>query len=96
MEFPATHEDLASFNTSVKTRIEKKYETLIKNVHFYLSYLFLEMSDYRNAIKHGQIMLKTFEGRLLKKTQFTVMQYLAEAHCMLGKHSEALEILDEA
>lgn len=41
-------------------------------------------------------MLNTFEGRLLKKTQFTVMQYLAEAHCMLGEHSHALEVLDEA
>lgn len=73
MEFPSTHEDLNSYNNAVKARIEKKYETLIKNVHFYLCYLFLETGDYRNAIKHGQTMLSTFEGRLLKKTQFTVM-----------------------
>lgn len=96
LEFPTTHEDLASYNTTVKERVEKKYETLTKNVHFYLCYLFLETGDYRNAIKHGRILLDTFEGRLLKKTRFTAMQYLAESLCMLGRYSEALEMLDEA
>jgi len=96
LEFPATHEELANYNKAVRTRIEKKYETLTKNVHFYLTYLFLETGDFRNAVKHGQLVLKTYEGRLLKKTQFTVMQYLAEAHCMLNQHKEALNMLDEA
>ena len=70
----------------MKQRIEKKYETLMKNAHFYLAYLFLETGDYRNAVKHSEIMLRNYEGRLLKKTQFTVMQYLAEAYCMLGQY----------
>ena len=53
-------------------------------MHFYLTYLFLEIGDYRNAVKHGETVLKNYAGRLLKKTQFTVMQYLGEAYCMLG------------
>lgn len=60
LEFPATHEELAAYNRSVKTNIEKKYETLTKNVHFYLTYLFLEIGDFRNAVKHGQLVLKTY------------------------------------
>ena len=96
LDFPCTREDLGSYNISVKKRIEAKYETLTKNVHFYLTYLFLEIGDYRNAVKHGETVLKNYAGRLLKKTQFTVMQYLGEAYCMLGKHQEALEMLDES
>lgn len=84
LEFPATQEALNEFNASVVHRIESKYETLIKNVHFYLAYLCLETSDYQGAIRHSEIVLKKFEGKITKKTRFTVMQYLAEAHCMLG------------
>lgn len=51
----------------------KKYFGLVKNVHFYLSYLFLEVGDYRNCISHGEQLLKQYENRLHKKTQFTVM-----------------------
>ena len=48
-------------------------------MHFYLAYLCLETSDYQGAIRHSEIVLRKFEGRITKKTQFTVMQYLAEA-----------------
>ena len=72
LDFPATHEDLASYNAGVKERIEGKYSSLIKNVHFYLSYLFLETGDYRSAVRHGETVLKNYEGRLTKKTEFTV------------------------
>jgi len=72
LEFPSTHEDLAAYNLGVKQRIEAKYASLIKNVHFYLSYLFLETGDYRNAVKHGELVLSNNE-RLTKKTRFTVM-----------------------
>lgn len=65
-------------------------------MHFYLAYLFLETGDYRNAIKHGETLLKTFEGRLTKKTQFTAMQYLGEAYCLQGQYPKALEMLEEA
>ena len=54
-------------------------------MHFYLAYLCLETSDYQGAIRHSEIVLRKFEGRITKKTQFTVMQYLAEAQCMLGQ-----------
>jgi len=96
LEFPATTKDLNTYNKSVSERIEKKYETLAKNVHFYLAYLFLETGDFRNAVKHGELVLKQYEGRLLKKTQFTVMQYLAEAYCMLDEEDKALKMLDGA
>lgn len=96
LDFPATQESLNEYNTSVTQRIESKYETLIKNVHFYLAYLCLETSDYQGAVRHSEIVLKKFEGRITKKTQFTVMQYLAEAQCMLGQNQKALETLEEA
>ena len=80
----------------MRERVELKYETLTKNVHFYLTYLFLETGDFRNAVKHGEIVLKYYEGRLVKKTQFTVMQYLAEAYCMLAQHEKAIQMLDDA
>ena len=71
-DFPSTHDDLSAYNKGVEQRIKKKYETLIKNVHFYLCYLFLEVNDYRNSIKHGEI-LRTYSGRLSTKTTFTVL-----------------------
>ena len=48
----------------MRDRIETKYESLTKNVHFYLAYLFLETGDYRNAVKHGETVLNAYEGRL--------------------------------
>ena len=75
---------MTAYHASVVDRIEAKYETLIKNVHFYLAYLCLETTDYQGTVRHSEIVLKKFEGRITKKTQFTVMQYLAEAQCMLG------------
>lgn len=89
-EFPSTHDELSSYNKSVKQRVEKKYETLMKNVNFYLCYLFLEVNDFRNSIKHGEILIGQFSGRLTTKTTFTVMQYLAEAYCMIGNYQEAM------
>ena len=74
----------------------KKYASLIKNVHFYLCYLFLETTDYINAIKHGQILLEKFGDRLTKKTKFTCLQYLSEAYTMEGNFDKALNIIDES
>ena len=96
MEFPATQEDLGAYNKEVRAKIEKKYESLVKNTHFYLCYLFLETGDFRNAVKHGELVLRNYDGRLQKKTQFTVMQYLAESYRMLEEHDKALQILDQA
>ena len=95
-EFPSTHDDLSAYNKSVKQRIEKKYETLIKNVHFYLCYLFLEVADYRNCIKHGEVLIGDFSGRLTTKTTFSVMQYLAEAYCMNGNYQDALALIEDS
>ena len=57
LDFPTTQEELVTYNESVEKRINAKYATLIKNVHFYLTYLFLELGDYRNAVKHGEQLL---------------------------------------
>lgn len=46
LDFPASQESLTAYHASVVDRIEAKYETLIKNVHFYLAYLCLETADY--------------------------------------------------
>ena len=46
LDFPASQDGLAAYHASVVERIESKYETLIKNVHFYLAYLCLETTDY--------------------------------------------------
>ena len=94
LEFPTTQEDLGQYNKDVRARVEKKYESLMKNTHFYLCYLFLETGDFRNAVKHGELVLKNYEGRLQKKTQFTVMQYLSESYCMLEDYEKALQTLD--
>ena len=80
----------------MKARIEKKYETLIKNVHFYLCYLFLEIQDFKNCLKHGEILISQFSGRLTSKTQFTVYQYMGEANCMLGNYDEAMANIEES
>ena len=68
LEFHTSQDDLVHYNQSVRERVEVKYETLTKNVHFYLTYLFLEVGDFTNALKHGQIVLKSYEGRIAKKT----------------------------
>ena len=66
LDFPATQDSLNEYNASVVQRIESKYETLIKNVHFYLAYLCLETSDYQGAVRHSEIVLRKFEGRITK------------------------------
>jgi hypothetical protein len=74
----------------------KKYANLVKNVHYYLCYLFLETADFRNAIKHGELLLEQFGGKLSKKTRFTCYQYLSEAYTMEGQYDKAIGIIDES
>jgi hypothetical protein len=42
-EFPVTTTDLDKYNLLVKQKVEKKYVTLIRNVYFYLTYIYLEL-----------------------------------------------------
>jgi hypothetical protein len=74
---------------------ETKYETLSKNVLFYLSYVSLEINDFAGCIRYANELLSRFEGRLSQKTEFTVKQYLAEAYCMQGMTKEALKVLSD-
>lgn len=57
LAFPTSQDDLNSFNEDVKSRVESAYQNVIKNVHLYLCYLFLETGDYRNCMKHGDALL---------------------------------------
>jgi tetratricopeptide (TPR) repeat protein len=90
-----TNQSLESYREGVQEKIEKRYSTLRKNVYFYLCYTFLELQDFNQAIKYGEILLETnHKDKLSIKTHFTVLQYLAEASCMLGQTENALAYLD--
>ena len=65
-------------------------------MHFYLCYLFLEIQDYRNCLKHGETLVTQYSGKLTPKTQFCVYQYMGEAHCMLGNYDEAMANIEES
>lgn len=72
---------------------EKKYNTLVRNIYFYLCFVSLELNDYAGCIRNGNELLKKFAGKLTAKTEFTTKQYIAEAYCMLGMSKEALKLL---
>jgi len=50
---------------------EGKYDTLVKNVYFYLSYVSLEIGDYAGCIRNGNELLRRFAGKLTAKTEFS-------------------------
>jgi len=52
-----TDQSLDSYRQSVKEKIDKRYATLKKNVYFYLCYTHLELQDFNQAIKYGEILL---------------------------------------
>ena len=90
---PTIETDCVSFFISLILSSDKKYLTLIKNVHFYLCFVSLELGDYTSSIRHGNELLKQFSGKLTPKTEHTVKQYLAEAYCMVGQPKEAQKLL---
>lgn len=47
--------------------------------------------DYNNVVKVGNGILRSLQPN--PKTKFQVLQYLAEAYCMLGQTSQALDCL---
>jgi hypothetical protein len=70
---------------------EKKYLTLKKNVNLQLCYVYLMTYDYVNVIKTGNHIIRNLQPN--SKTRYQVMQYLAEAYCMVGQTNQALECL---
>jgi hypothetical protein len=68
----------------------------VKNVYFYLCYVYLEMMDFSSCLKHGQILLDTYGKELSAKTKFQVLQYLIEACCMLGLTDKAIDFIKES
>jgi len=68
---------------------------MVKNIYFYLSFVSLELEDYAGCVRNGNELLKRFSGKLTAKTEFSCKQYLAEAYCMLGMSTEALNFLAE-
>ena len=71
---------------------------MVRNVHFYLCFAFMELQDFNNAVKHGSHILREYwpKKQISKKTYFTVQQYLAEAYCMLHMHDKAQSCLNLA
>lgn len=96
LECPSTPQSVQQFNSTQKSAVEKKYQTMVKNVYFYLCYACLELNDYAGCVRNGQELLKRFAGKLTSKTEFTVKQYMAEAFCMLGNSKEAQKLLQES
>ena len=45
--------NLNQFNQQHKSQIEKKYQTLVKNIYFYLAYVCLELNDYTGCVRNG-------------------------------------------
>lgn len=39
---------------------EKKYQTMVKNIYFYLSFTSLELNDYAGCIRNGNELLRRF------------------------------------
>lgn len=49
--------------------------------------------DYGNVIKIGNGILRNQSPNA--KTKYQVLQYLAEAYCMIGQHQQALDCLKD-
>jgi hypothetical protein len=72
MDCPQSQQQINQYNQSHKSQVEKKYQTMVKNIYFYLCYTHLELNDYAGCIRNGNELLKRFSGKLLVKTEFTV------------------------
>jgi hypothetical protein len=57
-ELPESQEALDKFIEGIRSGIEKQYETLIKNAHQYLCYMYLMTYNYVKCIEHGKKLLK--------------------------------------
>lgn len=86
--------DAREFNKAIRAKIEAKYQTLSKNLLYYLSYVSLELTDYAGCIKHGQDLLQR-NLALTVKTETSLKQYLAEAYSMVGNFDSALRMLTD-
>jgi hypothetical protein len=69
-DFPQSNSDLEKYHEKVEKRINKKYATLTKNVYFYLCYVSLELMDFHNCTKYGEILLDTHGKDLSVNTKF--------------------------
>jgi hypothetical protein len=47
---------------------------MVRNVHFYLCFAYLELQDYTNAVRHGTHVIQEFWGKkqISVKTFFTI------------------------
>ncbi len=90
-EFPQNQSDLQAYKQSISDRIEKNNIVLKKNINLQLCYVYLMLSDYVAVIRTGNHIIRNLSPNA--RTKFQAMQYLAEAHCMLGQGKEALDCL---
>jgi tetratricopeptide (TPR) repeat protein len=93
-QLPQTKDELEKYEKEIRTQVYKKFDSLIKNTHQYLSYLYLITYNYRKCIEHGEKLLE-FDN-CAPSTRYNAHLYLAEAKCMIGQFQEALGHLDEA
>lgn len=56
-----------------------------------LCYAYLMTYDFNSVIKCGNHIIRNLQPN--PKTKYQVMQYLAEAYCMVGQTNQALECL---
>eukprot|EP00347_Sterkiella_histriomuscorum_P018969 403343469 len=90
-EYPQSQQDLIAYKQQIRQQVDKKYETLKKNILMHLCYAQLLSNDFQSAIKTGNNILRNLNPNA--QTKFIVMQYLAEAYTMMGQTQQALDCL---
>ena len=93
-KIPQTQSEYEDYVTEIRASVTKKYESLIKNAHQYLCYMYLITYNYNKCIEHGKKLIKL--GNLATSTTYNVHCYMAEATCMIGQFKDAMTHLDEA
>ena len=73
-DFPLSQGALNEFSKVIDQNTATKYSAMVRNVHFYLCYIFLELQDYSNAVRHGLHVVQEFwpKKQISVKTYFTV------------------------
>jgi len=107
---PQNDQETLDVMLKIRTQIENKHSSLIRNAHLYLCYMHLITYNFVKSIYHGKILLKMDadmkEGRdkaessdlkpISTATLYSVHCYMAEALCMMGKYADAITHLDNA
>lgn len=77
---PSTQADYDKYVEDIRSQVYKKYDSLMKNVHQYLCYMYLITYNYQKCIEHGDLLLEL--ENLQPTSKYNAHTYLAEAYCM--------------